>query len=169
MVDYDRLSATPHNSIDPFTSTSRSPHIDVYQWPTRFTVASDSGATTPPEHATQTDGQNVHWGTGALTDPSAAVAAPVFGSTSGSASASSVGSGGVSTAGATGTFVGTSAGALSTKPASTSASGSKTATSSSASATSSNAARSKSNFVDFHFTQAAVVLAASAMGFTLLL
>ncbi|KAJ7582100.1 hypothetical protein C8J56DRAFT_832305 [Mycena floridula] len=155
----------------------RSPHTDVYQWTTRFTVASDSGATTPPEHATQTDGQAVPWGTGALADPSIAVAAPVFGSTSGSASGSSSassvggGAGGVSTAGATGTgtFVGTSAGASSTKPASSSASGSKTATSSSASATSSNAARSKSGLVDFRFMQAAVVLAASAMGFTLLL
>ncbi|KAJ7582120.1 hypothetical protein C8J56DRAFT_1100504 [Mycena floridula] len=146
--------------------------------PTTFTVPSDSGATTPPEHATQTDGQAVHWGTGALADSSTTVAAPVFGSTSGSASGSSSGSsvgggagGGISTAGATntGTFVGTSAGTSSTKPASSSASSSKTVTSSSASATSSNVARSKSGLVDFHFMQAAVVLAASTMGFTLLL
>ncbi|KAJ7582107.1 hypothetical protein C8J56DRAFT_894929 [Mycena floridula] len=86
-----------------------------------------------------------------------------FGSTSDSASAAAS-----TTAGATGTgtFVGTSAGAgaSSTKTPSTSASGSKTATSSSAFVTSSNAARSKSNFVDFRFMQAVVVLAASAMG-----
>ncbi|KAJ7582145.1 hypothetical protein C8J56DRAFT_1100543 [Mycena floridula] len=127
---------------------------------------SENGATTPPEHQTQTNAEAIPWGTGALADPSPAVAAPLFGSTSGSASA-----GGALTTGATGTgtFVGISVAASSTKLASTSASGSKTATSSSASATSSNAARSKSNFVDFHFMQAVVVLTASAMGFTLLL
>ncbi|KAJ7582133.1 hypothetical protein C8J56DRAFT_1168171, partial [Mycena floridula] len=61
-----------------------SPHTDVYQWTTQFTVASNSSATTPPEHQAQTDGQAVPWGTGALADPSTAVAAPVFGSISGS-------------------------------------------------------------------------------------
>ncbi|KNZ52281.1 hypothetical protein VP01_362g23 [Puccinia sorghi] len=35
-------------------------------WTTRFTIASPKGQTTPPEHATQTDGKPIPWGVGKL-------------------------------------------------------------------------------------------------------
>ncbi|KAJ7593842.1 hypothetical protein C8J56DRAFT_778088 [Mycena floridula] len=56
----------------------RSPHTPDFQWTTRFTIASSTGATTPPTNSTQPDGAKIAWGTGALKDPSTAVPAPVF-------------------------------------------------------------------------------------------
>lgn len=56
----------------------RSPHTPNYQWTTRFTIASSTGQTTPPTNNTQPNGANIPWGTGALKDPSTAVPAPVF-------------------------------------------------------------------------------------------
>ncbi|EGG04421.1 uncharacterized protein MELLADRAFT_72374 [Melampsora larici-populina 98AG31] len=35
-------------------------------WTTRFTIASSSGATTPPTESTQPDGKKIPWGTGSL-------------------------------------------------------------------------------------------------------
>lgn len=49
-------------------------------WTTRFTIASPSGQSVPPPNATQPDSNDaIPWGTGALVDPSTAVAAPSFG------------------------------------------------------------------------------------------
>jgi len=54
-----------------------SPQTKVLTWTTRFTIASSTGATTPPPNATQPgSGDAIPWGVGALVDPSQAVAAP---------------------------------------------------------------------------------------------
>ncbi|KAJ4474936.1 hypothetical protein J3R30DRAFT_3294756 [Lentinula aciculospora] len=55
-------------------------------WTTRFAIASSSGETTTPPNSTQSDGEAIPWGTGALVDASSASSAPSFASgvTSGS-------------------------------------------------------------------------------------
>lgn len=71
-------------------------------WTTRWTMAAEDGTTTPPSETTQPDGKPIPWGTGALVDPSTAVAAPSYlggsqsGGTSASGSASSSATGSVS-------------------------------------------------------------------------
>ncbi|KAG6917100.1 hypothetical protein DXG01_003920 [Tephrocybe rancida] len=55
------------------------PGATTKQWTTRFTIASASGATSAPTNPTQPGtGAAIPWGTGALTDPSTAAAAPSF-------------------------------------------------------------------------------------------
>ncbi|KAJ6478516.1 hypothetical protein C8R47DRAFT_1138595 [Mycena vitilis] len=67
-------------------------------WTGRFTIAGADGSSTPAtETEKASDGTTVLWGKGALTDPSTAVAAPTFNSTSGSSA-----SGGASASGASG-------------------------------------------------------------------
>jgi len=44
----------------------------------RFAIASSTGVTTPPTNLTQPDGSPIPWGTGALVNPSDAVAQPSF-------------------------------------------------------------------------------------------
>ncbi|KAF8159261.1 hypothetical protein B0H34DRAFT_633509, partial [Crassisporium funariophilum] len=57
-----------------------SPQTAVKTWTTRFTIASPTGATVPPSNPTQPgDNDPIPWGTGALADPSTAVAAPAGG------------------------------------------------------------------------------------------
>ncbi|KAG8949975.1 hypothetical protein FRC04_008054 [Tulasnella sp. 424] len=58
-------------------------------WTTRFTIAGADGSTVAAENQTQPDGTNVPWGTGALTDPSTAKAAPSYITGQGPAGASS--------------------------------------------------------------------------------
>ncbi|KAI0028242.1 hypothetical protein K488DRAFT_89929 [Vararia minispora EC-137] len=57
-------------------------------WTTRFTIASNTGATVPAPNTTQPDGQLIGWGVGALVDASAATAPPPW-LASGSSSAAS--------------------------------------------------------------------------------
>lgn len=59
----------------------RSPYTPDYVWTTRFTIASDTGATSPPPNDTQPDGQKIGWGNGQLADPSIATPPPTFPST----------------------------------------------------------------------------------------
>jgi len=156
----------------------RAPGTPDYQWTTRFTIASDSGATVAPANATQPDGSAPAWGTGALVDPSTAVAAPVFSAgvlvgASSTAQTGAVQTGGAQTGAQTGA-TGTASQFATNAPSATShapSSASNTAigsTGNSTSSTSNNAASSKSALVDFHFVHAALILVASAMGFTLL-
>ncbi|KIM39605.1 hypothetical protein M413DRAFT_19748 [Hebeloma cylindrosporum] len=57
-----------------------SPQTSVKTWTTRFTIASASGATTPPANPTQPGSNDaIPWGVGNLVDPSKAVAAPPSG------------------------------------------------------------------------------------------
>jgi len=46
----------------------------------RFTIASTTGATTPPANATQPNGDDIPWGLGALVDPTTADGPPSFAS-----------------------------------------------------------------------------------------
>ncbi|KAG9019098.1 hypothetical protein FRB90_006412 [Tulasnella sp. 427] len=69
-------------------------------WTTRFTIAAADGSTEAAENQTQPDGQNIPWGTGALTDPSTAKPAPAYitgQSAAGASSASVSGSAAAST------------------------------------------------------------------------
>ncbi|TFK34023.1 hypothetical protein BDQ12DRAFT_636813 [Crucibulum laeve] len=117
-------------------------------WTTRFTIASPSGESTPPTNALQPGSNDpIPWGTGALVDPSLAIAAPDFANVAsasqsaaasvGATSASVTPSGSVSSAAASSTpsRIVTSSGSVRT-----SATSSGTASASSA-ASSSNAAR----------------------------
>ncbi|KAG6816528.1 hypothetical protein H0H87_005390 [Tephrocybe sp. NHM501043] len=149
------------------------------QWTTRFTIASTTGATTPATNPTQPKtGAPIPWGTGALTDPSTAVAAPSFAesaapsandTTSVSATATPIVSSspdGVPTAQVTSspttsrltTIITSSTGTPSPSPSTNSTSGNSTQD---------NAAASFG--VDSRVWQAAVALGASTMAFTLLL
>ncbi|KAH9973380.1 hypothetical protein BJV74DRAFT_850335 [Russula compacta] len=71
-----------------FTSPSSSDKL----WTGRFTITDSSGATVSPPNTTQPDGEAIPWGTGALTDPSKAVAAPVIGTNSTSSNTTSTAS-----------------------------------------------------------------------------
>ncbi|KAF5386367.1 hypothetical protein D9757_006657 [Collybiopsis confluens] len=48
------------------------------QWTTRFAISSPTGETTPAPNATQSNGDKIPWGTGALVDASSASVAPSF-------------------------------------------------------------------------------------------
>jgi len=59
-------------------------------WTGRFTIAPPSGATTLPTNSTtEADGTIIHWGTGALVDPSTAIAPPTFAGSNSSTSLAS--------------------------------------------------------------------------------
>jgi len=61
-------------------------------WTTRFTIAGPNGQTTAPAEKIQPDGQSIPWGTGALVNPSTAVAPPAYLSGSGQSTAAATGS-----------------------------------------------------------------------------
>ncbi|OBZ73699.1 hypothetical protein A0H81_06253 [Grifola frondosa] len=73
---YTCPSVTPNSAIYFYQFTS--PASSSRYWTTRFAIADASGATTNPTNSTQPDGSAIPWGTGALTDPSQAVAAPSY-------------------------------------------------------------------------------------------
>ncbi|PBK69749.1 hypothetical protein ARMSODRAFT_956541 [Armillaria solidipes] len=71
------------SAITPFSWTcpSVAPYSHIYfyeftngndtggsKWTTRFTIASPSGETTPPEHSSQPNGDNIPWGSGSTSD-----------------------------------------------------------------------------------------------------
>jgi hypothetical protein len=58
-----------------------SPSSSTKTWTGRFTISDASGHTVPAPNPTQPNGQAIPWGTGALVDPSKAVAAPAGGNT----------------------------------------------------------------------------------------
>ncbi|KAH9813319.1 hypothetical protein DFH28DRAFT_930062 [Melampsora americana] len=61
-------AVTPNSAIYfyEFSQAGESP-----TWTTRFTIASSSGATTPPTESTQPDGKKIPWGTGSLANGAA--------------------------------------------------------------------------------------------------
>ncbi|KAF7289483.1 hypothetical protein HMN09_01342300 [Mycena chlorophos] len=65
------------------------PGTPDYQWTGRFTIAATNGSSVAAPQTEQSDGTTVHFGTGSLTDPSTAVAAPNFSSSSSSSSSNS--------------------------------------------------------------------------------
>lgn len=96
---------TPNSDI--YFYQFSSPLTKTLMWTTRFTIASPSGATTPPANSVQPDGQKIGWGDGALVDPSTAVPPPSYlaagapAGTSGAAGATTAGQTTAATAGNT--------------------------------------------------------------------
>lgn len=127
-------------------------------WTTRFTIADASGGTVAAPNTTQPDGQKIGWGIGALTDPSTAVAAPSYLSSSSSAAASGSASGAASSAAAS---AASSAAATSAAASSVAAT---TAPASSAAATSSGLVTSKAAASSTKASSSATSSAASASG-----
>jgi hypothetical protein len=96
---YTCPEVTPNSAIYFYQFTA--PGAINATWTTRFTIASATGATTPPANANQPGpgGAAIPWGVGALVDPSKAVAAPVKGAAPvGSAAPSGSGSANVTAA-----------------------------------------------------------------------
>ncbi|KAK0468481.1 uncharacterized protein EV420DRAFT_1224872, partial [Desarmillaria tabescens] len=62
-------SVTPYSHIYFYEFTNGN-DADGSKWTTRFTIASPSGETTPPEHSSQPNGDNIPWGTGSTSDTS---------------------------------------------------------------------------------------------------
>ncbi|KAF7795003.1 hypothetical protein EIP86_006147 [Pleurotus ostreatoroseus] len=90
-------TVTPNAAIYFYQFTS--PASSTTLWTGRFAIADANGKTTDPTNATQPGGDAIPWGTGALDDPSTAVAAPskgtgstVVSSSSNSTTVSSTGS-----------------------------------------------------------------------------
>ncbi|RPD58973.1 hypothetical protein L226DRAFT_108328 [Lentinus tigrinus ALCF2SS1-7] len=74
---FDCPDVTPNSAIY-FYQFSSPANVSAITWTTRFTIAAADGSTTDPADATQPDGSAIPWGTGALVDPSTAVAAPSY-------------------------------------------------------------------------------------------
>ncbi|KAJ7035510.1 hypothetical protein C8F04DRAFT_954801 [Mycena alexandri] len=90
--NYDCPQVTPNSPIYFYQFTAAG--TANFTWTGRFSIATTAGATTPAQLTEQSNGQTVAYGNGALVDPSTAVAAPTFNSTtSGSSSSSSPSSG----------------------------------------------------------------------------
>ncbi|KAF8888077.1 hypothetical protein BD779DRAFT_1419571, partial [Infundibulicybe gibba] len=92
VFDFPCPNVIPNSAIYFYQFTA--PGSPDKTWTTRFTIASSSGATTPPANANQPGGEPIPWGTGALADPSKAVPPPngvTSGPISGSGAASSSG------------------------------------------------------------------------------
>ncbi|KAJ7626275.1 hypothetical protein DFH06DRAFT_597948 [Mycena polygramma] len=97
--DYTCPEVTPNSPIY-FYQFSSGGTADL-TWTGRFTIAGADGSSTPAtETETGSDGTPVLWGKGALTDPSTAVAAPNFNSTSGSSASGGASASGGSSASA---------------------------------------------------------------------
>ncbi|RDX54074.1 hypothetical protein OH76DRAFT_1341266 [Lentinus brumalis] len=74
---FDCPDVTPNSAIY-FYQFSSPANVTATTWTTRFTIAAADGSTTAPANADQPDGSPIPWGTGALVDPSTAVAAPSY-------------------------------------------------------------------------------------------
>ncbi|CAA7265211.1 unnamed protein product [Cyclocybe aegerita] len=147
----------PCPEVDPYSAIYfyqfSSPQTAVKTWTTRFTIASPTGATTPPANATQPGSNDpIPWGIGNLVDPSTAVAAPVSGTgtPAGPGSASSTGTGAATPA--------TSA-SLATTRVTTSSSTSSTASSTATAGTSTDGALSIAADARVWMSAAAIVFA----------
>ncbi|KAI0694582.1 hypothetical protein C8T65DRAFT_55212 [Cerioporus squamosus] len=74
---FDCPDVTPNSAIY-FYQFSSPANVSAITWTTRFTISAADGSTTAPANANQPDGSAIPWGTGALVDPSTAVAAPSY-------------------------------------------------------------------------------------------
>ncbi|EDR14437.1 uncharacterized protein LACBIDRAFT_304994 [Laccaria bicolor S238N-H82] len=157
---YTCPEVTPNSAIYFYQFTS--PLTNNATWTGRFTIASSTGNSTPPPNATQPGtGEAIPWGTGALNDPSKAVAAPIL---SGSGATSSTASG-VSLSSTAMSMVRSSSSVMSSS-ASSSVSLSSSAASPSTSASNGVAAAA---IIDGRVWATMMSLGASAMAFMLLL
>ncbi|KAG7443975.1 uncharacterized protein BT62DRAFT_971781 [Guyanagaster necrorhizus] len=156
--NYTCPDVTPNSAIYFYQFTA--PAAANTTWVTRFTIASTNGKSTTPTNSTQPDGSDIAWGTGALVDPSLAVAAPDFSSNSTSAtySASVMTTSTVQT-----TTEATSLAASDTTSTST--------TEASAKSTNSNSAKTSNGAVNFgaQAWQALMVMGVSSVVFAILL
>lgn len=136
-------------------------------WTGRFAIADASGTTVAAPNTTQPDGEGIPWGSGALTDPSKAVAPPSYlpGSNGTSpAPASSSGS-------ASSSLAVSSQSPVTALPSGTSSSGSPSATNSMGNAATSNGSSNGAlalGAVSARAAQAGVALAVIAGAFTLM-
>ncbi|KAF8638408.1 hypothetical protein AX17_002233, partial [Amanita inopinata Kibby_2008] len=90
-IDFPCPQVTPNSAIYFYQFTS--PTAPDKQWTTRFTIASSSGGTTPPQNPTQPGtGEAVPWGAGSLVDPTTATPPPAYLSNGGSTATSSANS-----------------------------------------------------------------------------
>jgi hypothetical protein len=177
---YDCPEVTPNSPIYFYQFTSGgTPNVT---WTTRFTIAAADGSSTPAT-LKETDGSGALYGTGALVDPSTAVAPPTFNTTGGSSAGSSASSAGDSGSSASPSLPpsvpssGSGSGG-STKPSSTGATGAQTsppANSKSASVSpsapnpSASGAAVALGAIDQRMWPFAAALTACAMAFTILL
>ncbi|KAJ7460755.1 hypothetical protein FB451DRAFT_1045197 [Mycena latifolia] len=145
--NYTCPEVTPNSPI--YFYQFSAPGTGNFTWTGRFTIAAADGTSTPATETEQSNGQTVAWGKGALIDPSTAVAAPNFGSSSASAGAST----------------GASAGGLSSPPPSSSASktAGSTKASTSASVTGSSAPSGSGTTGAAQSTGSSAALAAGPM------
>ncbi|KAG6809353.1 hypothetical protein H0H92_000590 [Tricholoma furcatifolium] len=163
---------TPNAAIYFYQFTA--PAASDKQWTTRFTIAAADGSTTQPTNATQPDGEAIPWGTGALTDPSTAVAAPDFAAAASSGAASTgaattvAGTTVVATAAIAATVPAVSSMVTITNSAATAAASSAATTSSANTTTSAQGNGAASLAVNSRVWQAAVALGASTAAFALL-
>ncbi|KIK05660.1 hypothetical protein K443DRAFT_334822 [Laccaria amethystina LaAM-08-1] len=152
---------TPYSAIYFYQFTS-SLTTDA-TWTGRFTIASPTGASSPPPNATQPDtGDAIPWGTGALNDPSNAVAAP---SLSGSGATPTTASGASLSRSASST----AHSSMSSISSSSSSSVSSSSSAASASSTSASSGVAGKMIIDSRVWATMVSLGASAMAFMLLL
>ncbi|KAI1790274.1 hypothetical protein LXA43DRAFT_973772 [Ganoderma leucocontextum] len=176
---YDCPQVTPNSAIYFYQFSTPAAPTNL-TWTTRFTIAAADGTTTTPENQNEPDGQNIPWGTGALVDPSTAVAAPPYltgstatgsGANTNSASATS---GSTATAGSTTAAAGTTATQqtsapntstkMTTAPAAPSTSASVSSTSSNSSASAGNGAATLLGS-DSYVVRAGVALGVAAFTF----
>lgn len=179
--EYTCPEVTPNSAIYfyQFTSPNTAATAST-QWTTRFTIASSTGATTPESESTQPNGDAIPWGTGALVDPSTAVAAPSFGGAAaasgvvlpGASAASSSAAAGASTAEPSQSTTLTTVRATSTAGATSASSASVSRSASAAAAsnsTSTEAADNSAVVFGAPMTRAAGVMAAGAAVFAFVL
>lgn len=158
---YTCPEVTPNSAIYFYQFTS--PLTNVATWTGRFTIASSTGNSTPPPNATQPTGDAIPWGTGALNDPSKAVAAPNF---SGGSGANSTTTSGLSVSVSASSTARSSSSVISS---SKSSSVSQSSSAASASSTSAKNGVAATVIIDNRVWATMASLGASAMAFMLLL
>ncbi|KAJ7282054.1 hypothetical protein C8J57DRAFT_89059 [Mycena rebaudengoi] len=101
VFDYPCPEVTPNSAIYFYQFTA--PGTTNVTWVTRFTIAGADGSSVPPlEKEVNDAGETILWGTGALVDPSKAIAAPVFGAAGGGGTGGGAAGGGAAGGGAAG-------------------------------------------------------------------
>ncbi|KAK7031503.1 hypothetical protein R3P38DRAFT_817917 [Favolaschia claudopus] len=171
VFDYDCPEVTPNSKIYFYQFTSGgTPNVT---WTTRFLLAGADGSSTPPTETEKgANGEDVGYGTGALKDPSTAVAAPTFNndpsnSASGGSSNSAVLPGSSSSAPSNPASASNSQSSAPSRPSSPSGSGSGSSPSPSAS---NNAAAALGPMAsNVHVLPFVAALTACAAAFTILL
>ncbi|PIL24790.1 hypothetical protein GSI_12676 [Ganoderma sinense ZZ0214-1] len=157
---YNCPNVTPNSAIYFYQfSTPAAP--SNLTWTTRFTIAAADGSTTSPENETEPNGQAIPWGTGALVDPSTAVAAPSYITGESTASGEASATGSMSASSGSTAVAGTTSAAASTPAASqTTGAGTSTkvATAPAAPSTSTSASASSANSTTSAANGAAILL-----------